>query len=181
MLRGSVLRAIPESVRLQRRVKAPAPRVVTRVLRSQKALLHPRILRHRASTYSAHLSYLPKENFRRRPRTSYCLFAESSLCVLRLITVCRPVLMMVLSAATPAILVASIAIIIYQVIVRVRFRRKFKFPPSPPGKPLVGNMLDVPWPAGMWGVDLANKYGEMQVYPRLVKALLVSSWCLVAY
>ncbi|EXJ57750.1 uncharacterized protein A1O5_12540 [Cladophialophora psammophila CBS 110553] len=60
-----------------------------------------------------------------------------------------------------ALAAIAVALVIRKVISDIRFNRKYRFPPSPPGKPFVGNMLDVPWPAGMWGVDLAKKYGEM--------------------
>ena len=68
---------------------------------------------------------------------------------------------MAFNLATVALAAAVAVLIIHQLVTGLRFRRKYRFPPSPPGKPFVGNMLDVPWPAGMWGVQLAKKYGEM--------------------
>lgn len=41
------------------------------------------------------------------------------------------------------------------------FNRKYKLPPSVPGWPIVGNSLGMPFPAGMWSIEQAKKYGEM--------------------
>ncbi|KIV77300.1 hypothetical protein PV11_09107 [Exophiala sideris] len=71
---------------------------------------------------------------------------------------------MALPVGVLAVAAIVVAFIIHQVVSEARWRMKYNLPPSPPGKPFVGNMLDVPWPAGMWGVDLAKKYGEMQVF-----------------
>lgn len=44
---------------------------------------------------------------------------------------------------------------------KIRYNRKYKFPNVVPGWPVIGNTLDVPYPAGMFTTALAKKYGEM--------------------
>lgn len=44
---------------------------------------------------------------------------------------------------------------------KFRYDRKYKFPNVVPGWPVIGNTLDVPYPAGMYTTGLAKKYGEM--------------------
>jgi hypothetical protein len=51
--------------------------------------------------------------------------------------------------------------VINLIVSKVRFNRKYKLPNVVPGWPLIGNSLDVPYPAGMWGVEMGKKYGEM--------------------
>lgn len=46
-------------------------------------------------------------------------------------------------------------------IAKIRFNRKYKLPNVLPGWPIIGNMFDTPYPAGMWGIGTAKKYGEM--------------------
>ncbi|RDL31814.1 uncharacterized protein BP5553_09216 [Venustampulla echinocandica] len=53
------------------------------------------------------------------------------------------------------------AIVVKLVVSKIRFTKKYKLPNVVPGWPFIGNSLDVPYPAGMWGVDMAKKYGEM--------------------
>jgi len=43
-----------------------------------------------------------------------------------------------------------------------QFNKKYRYPNIVPGLPILGNSLQVPFPAaGMWGVETAKKYGEM--------------------
>ena len=51
--------------------------------------------------------------------------------------------------------------IVRQVVAKIRYKRKYNLPNSVPGWPIIGNSLDVPFPGGMWGVEMARKYGEM--------------------
>jgi hypothetical protein len=44
---------------------------------------------------------------------------------------------------------------------KVQFHMRYKLPNVVPGWPIIGNLLDVPYPAGMWGHSLTKKYGEM--------------------
>ncbi|KIM93630.1 hypothetical protein OIDMADRAFT_137246 [Oidiodendron maius Zn] len=60
-----------------------------------------------------------------------------------------------------AVLLIIGSFVLNLVVSKIRFNRKYKFPNVVPGWPIIGNMLDVPYPAGMWGVDMAKKYGEM--------------------
>lgn len=46
-------------------------------------------------------------------------------------------------------------------ISKLRYNYKYKFPNVVPGWPLIGNTLDVPYPAGMFTRELTKKYGEM--------------------
>lgn len=57
------------------------------------------------------------------------------------------------------VLVAFWAVTLF--ISKIRHNRKYKYPNVVPGWPLIGNMLDVPYPAGMFTRELAKKYGEM--------------------
>ncbi|KAJ5174153.1 uncharacterized protein N7482_000030 [Penicillium canariense] len=50
---------------------------------------------------------------------------------------------------------------IRQVVAKIQFKRKYKLPPTIPGWPIVGNTLNMPIPSGMWGHEMAMKYGEM--------------------
>ncbi|CZR68763.1 related to cytochrome P450 [Phialocephala subalpina] len=63
----------------------------------------------------------------------------------------------------PVLALGAIAAFILQyAISRYRFNKKYKFPNVVPGLPILGNSLQVPFPAaGMWGVETARKYGEM--------------------
>ena len=56
---------------------------------------------------------------------------------------------------------APIILILHWVVSTIQFQRKYKLPNVVPGRPLIGNMLDVPYPSGMWGVGMAKKYGEI--------------------
>lgn len=46
-------------------------------------------------------------------------------------------------------------------ISKIRFNHKYRYPNVVPGWPLIGNTLDVPYPAGMFTRELTKKYGEM--------------------
>lgn len=68
-----------------------------------------------------------------------------------------------LSPSSIAVL-AVVALIIFKTLLsRHQFKSKYKFPPAIPGLPIIGNTLDVPFPAGVWGHEMAKKYGEMYV------------------
>lgn len=56
---------------------------------------------------------------------------------------------------------AFILFVLRTAINRYNFNKRYKLPPRIPGWPIIGNTLDVPFPGGMWGVENANKYGEM--------------------
>lgn len=59
-------------------------------------------------------------------------------------------------AGTIAVLLLRYAILTY------RYNKKYKLPNVVPGLPIIGNALQIPFPAGgMWGVETAKKYGEM--------------------
>jgi hypothetical protein len=62
-----------------------------------------------------------------------------------------------------AIYVASLLAIVFlrYMASQWQFNRKYKLPAVVPGWPILGNSLDMPFPAGMWGVKMAKKYGEM--------------------
>ncbi len=60
-----------------------------------------------------------------------------------------------------SIAVLFIVWILKIVISKILYNRKYKFPNVVPGWPLIGNTLDVPYPAGMHNKALAKKYGEM--------------------
>lgn len=60
------------------------------------------------------------------------------------------------------VLGALAAFILQYAISKYRFNRKYKLPNVVPGLPILGNSLQVPFPAaGMWGVEMAKKYEEM--------------------
>ena len=45
-----------------------------------------------------------------------------------------------------------------------QFNKKYKLPPRIPGIPVFGNTLQLPpLKQGLWGVEMAKKYGEMYV------------------
>ncbi|KAK5219673.1 hypothetical protein LTR72_008057 [Exophiala xenobiotica] len=67
---------------------------------------------------------------------------------------------MVISFAYSALLVI-VAFVLRWVISSILFNRKYKLPNVVPGWPVIGNMLDVPYPSGMWAVRMAKKHGEM--------------------
>ncbi|KAL6408581.1 putative cytochrome p450 protein [Ilyonectria robusta] len=46
-------------------------------------------------------------------------------------------------------------------ISKIRYNHKYRYPNVVPGWPLIGNTLDVPYPAGMFTRELTKKYGEM--------------------
>jgi hypothetical protein len=68
---------------------------------------------------------------------------------------------MTLSSSFIALLCLCIFIFTRHVLAKVKFNKKYKLPPQVPGWPIIGNSLDVPFPGGMWGVEMARKYGEM--------------------
>lgn len=47
------------------------------------------------------------------------------------------------------------------ILSRYRFNKTYKLPAVISGWPIIGNSLDLPHPAGMWGVEMTKKYGEM--------------------
>lgn len=57
-----------------------------------------------------------------------------------------------------------------RIVQKIHFAKKYRFPNVVPGWPIIGNFLDVPYPAGMWGVEMAKKYGEMYDYYFNLKA-----------
>ena len=62
----------------------------------------------------------------------------------------------------PLSLLGLIGFVVFRYIIStIRFNRRYNFPNQVPGWPVLGNSLDVPFPAGMWGVEMARKYGEM--------------------
>lgn len=60
-----------------------------------------------------------------------------------------------------SVVLLLIAWILKLFISKIRYNYKYKFPNVVPGWPLVGNTLDVPYPAGIYNKNLAKKYGEM--------------------
>lgn len=68
-----------------------------------------------------------------------------------------------LSPSSIAVLVVVIAIIVKTLLSRRQYKAKYKLPPAIPGWPIIGNTLGVPFPAGVWGHEMAKKYGEMYV------------------
>jgi hypothetical protein len=59
---------------------------------------------------------------------------------------------------------ASIAV--YQLLSRYQFNRKYKLPPRIPGVPLLGNLHQIPpLQQGLWGQEMAAKYGELYESP----------------
>jgi len=60
-----------------------------------------------------------------------------------------------------AVFAMIVTFILKHFVSKIAFDRKYKLPNVVPGWPLLGNTLDVPYPAGMWGKDMAKKYGEM--------------------
>ncbi|KIY01267.1 uncharacterized protein Z520_02819 [Fonsecaea multimorphosa CBS 102226] len=59
------------------------------------------------------------------------------------------------------IAITVVAFVLHRAIAWYQFNRKYKLPPKVPGWPIIGNTLDVPFPAGMWLVETSKKYGEM--------------------
>lgn len=54
--------------------------------------------------------------------------------------------------------------IVSQIISTIRFNRTYKFPNVVKGLPFIGSLFDTPYPAGMWGIEMAKQYnGEMCV------------------
>ncbi|KAM5349119.1 hypothetical protein ACJ41O_008942 [Fusarium nematophilum] len=68
---------------------------------------------------------------------------------------------MTLSSASIALLVVATIILCKNVVSRFRFNSKYRLPPEIPGWPIIGNTLDVPFPGGVWGHEMAKKYGEI--------------------
>ncbi|KAH6972735.1 cytochrome P450 [Ilyonectria destructans] len=68
---------------------------------------------------------------------------------------------MALSSSLIALLVAAVILLVKNVVARYRFNSKFKLPPEIPGWPIIGNTLDVPFPGGVWGHEMAKRHGEM--------------------
>lgn len=83
---------------------------------------------------------------------------------------------MAMQMFTLVIVVTTVALLIRTVVARYQFQKKYKLPPSVPGWPLIGNSLDVPFPAGMWTYKMAQRYGEM--YDR---STYMYSWFVTAY
>ncbi|CZR56821.1 related to cytochrome P450 [Phialocephala subalpina] len=59
------------------------------------------------------------------------------------------------------VLVLVFAFILNLVVSKICFNRKYKFPNVVPGWPIIGNALDIPYPAGMWAAAMTKKHGEM--------------------
>ncbi|KAF7552114.1 hypothetical protein G7Z17_g4523 [Cylindrodendrum hubeiense] len=68
---------------------------------------------------------------------------------------------MALSSSMIALLVLAIVVLVKNVVSRLQFNSKYRLPPEIPGWPIIGNTLDVPFPGGVWGHEMAKKYGEM--------------------
>ncbi|KAH7161954.1 hypothetical protein B0J13DRAFT_632694 [Dactylonectria estremocensis] len=68
---------------------------------------------------------------------------------------------MAISTTLTAVLVVAAILIVKNGVARYRYNSKFKLPPEIPGWPIIGNTLDVPFPAGVWGHEMAKKHGEM--------------------
>lgn len=61
---------------------------------------------------------------------------------------------------------AFIALVLYQSMLAVRFRLKYKFPHPVPGLPLVGNILQIPkQDQRQYFTKLAKEHGEMYLRP----------------
>lgn len=60
-----------------------------------------------------------------------------------------------------SVLFLTFALILNWVVSKIRFNRKYKFPNVVPGWPIIGNVLDIPYPGGMWGAAMTKKHGEM--------------------
>ena len=60
-----------------------------------------------------------------------------------------------------SVLFLGLTFLLNLAVSKFRFNRRYKFPNVVPGWPLIGNMLDVPYPAGVWGIEMAKKHGEM--------------------
>jgi hypothetical protein len=60
-----------------------------------------------------------------------------------------------------SVLAILLSLILNHVVSTWRFNRKYKLPNVVSGWAIIGNTLDVPYPAGMWGKEMAKKYGEM--------------------
>ena len=71
-----------------------------------------------------------------------------------------------------AVLLGTVVIfVIRALLLRYRYRSTYRFPAEIPGWPIIGNSLDVPFPGGVWGHQMAKQYGEMYVlnYHRVVE------------
>ena len=60
-----------------------------------------------------------------------------------------------------AVLLLCLSFLLNLAVSKFCFNRRYKLPNVVPGWPFIGNTLDVPYPAGMWGIEMAKKYGEM--------------------
>lgn len=60
-----------------------------------------------------------------------------------------------------SVLFLCLSFLLNLAVSKFRFNRRYKLPNVVPGWPFIGNALDVPYPAGMWGAEMAKKYGEM--------------------
>ncbi|KAL1615265.1 hypothetical protein SLS56_011889 [Neofusicoccum ribis] len=76
-----------------------------------------------------------------------------------------------MASSSPAltVLVLAASLLLFLAMSRLRYTRKYKLPPQVPGWPIVGNSLDVPYPAGMWAVEAAQRFtcrlgGKTQVF-----------------
>lgn len=78
---------------------------------------------------------------------------------------------------TNAIIYIALFWLLSYVIKRIRFHRNYKFPNELPGWPLLGNTLQVPYPAGVWSWEKAKKYGEMySSFECILGTKLITCW-----
>ena len=69
-----------------------------------------------------------------------------------------------------ALLSYALVLIVVGLLIRrfrdYQFNKKYKLPPRIPGIPVFGNTLQLPpLKQGVWGIEMAKKYGEMCVTP----------------
>ncbi|KPM39839.1 hypothetical protein AK830_g6731 [Neonectria ditissima] len=76
---------------------------------------------------------------------------------------------MATSSILAAALVAAVVFLVNTVVTRYRYNSNYKLPPEIPGWPIIGNTLDVPFPGGVWGHEMAKKHGEMYASPPMDK------------
>lgn len=60
-----------------------------------------------------------------------------------------------------ATLAVVVLVCVNRLVSRYRFNKNYKLPAVVPGWPIIGSSLDLPDPAGMWGVEMTKRYGEM--------------------
>jgi hypothetical protein len=56
----------------------------------------------------------------------------------------------------------GVLVLLFRKLRDYQFNKKYKLPPRIPGIPIFGNTLQLPpRKQGLWGVEMARKYGEM--------------------